>query len=92
MTNGHCVGLFDSTTVLRDQPAVGATMTFRLFADTPKAKLVVPIRSVRYASMRGTDVAIIQLGSTRAALSGLPGYRLGPAPRAGTTSGWWASR
>ncbi len=85
MTNGHCVGLFDSTTVLRDQPAVGATMTFRLFADTPKAKLVVPIRSVRYASMRGTDVAIIQLGSTRAALSGLPGYRLGPPPRAGTT-------
>jgi hypothetical protein len=84
MTNGHCVGLFDSSTVLRDEPATGATMTFRLFADTPTAAVVVPIRSVRYATMRGTDVAIIQLATTRAALSGLAGFRLGAAPRAGT--------
>ena len=84
MTNGHCVGLFDSTTVVRDQPVAAATMTFRLFADTPNARLVVPIRSVRYATMRGTDVAIIQLGTTRAALSGLAAYRLGAAPRPAT--------
>jgi len=84
MTNGHCVGLSDSSTVLRDQAADGASMTFRRFADTAKAEFVVPISSVRYATMRGTDVAIVQLGATRAALRGLAAYGLGSTPRPGT--------
>jgi hypothetical protein len=83
MTNGHCVGIFDNTTVLRDEPARDATITFRRFHDTMGQARAVPIRAVRYATMRGTDVAVLQLGATRAALNDLAWYRLGPAPAKG---------
>lgn len=81
MTNGHCVGVFDSTTVLRDAPAEGATVTFRLFADTPTAVAEVPVQTIRYATMRGTDVAVLELATTRSAVIGLQPYALGSPPR-----------
>jgi hypothetical protein len=84
MTNGHCVDLFDSTTVLHDEPVEGATAQFRLFADTPTAVAEVPVAVVRYATMRGTDVAILELGVTRSGVIGLASYPLGSLPAEGT--------
>src|SRR5688572_7242580 len=65
LTNGHCVGLFDNTSVMRDAPADGATVRFRLFADRPDDEAVVPVETVLYGTMRGTDVAVLQLAATR---------------------------
>jgi hypothetical protein len=83
MTNGHCVGIFDAVTVVRDAPAEDATVTFRLFADTPTAVAEVPVATVRYGTMRGTDVAVLELATTRSAVIGLQPYTLGSPPREG---------
>jgi hypothetical protein len=84
MSNGRCVGIVDSTTVVRDQPAEGASVTFGQFADTPSDHAEVAVRTVRYATMRGTDVAILELAATRRDLAGLTSYDLADPPADGT--------
>lgn len=81
LTNGHCVGIFDATTVLVEFPATEAVLRFRLFADTPDAVVDVPVTAIAYGSMRATDVAVLELGATRADLQGLAAYMPG-SPRA----------
>jgi hypothetical protein len=85
MTNGHCVGLLDSTTVVRDGTGGDGILTFRLFQDTPSDHAEVPVASVLYATMRGSDVAILALGASRRALAGLTAYGLASPPRDGET-------
>jgi Trypsin-like peptidase domain len=87
MTNGHCVGLFDSTTVVRDGTGGDGVVTFRLYQDTPSDHAEVPVTSVLYATMRGTDVAILALGASRRALVGLTAYGLASPPRDGEAIG-----
>ncbi|MET0578582.1 MAG: trypsin-like peptidase domain-containing protein [Ilumatobacteraceae bacterium] len=84
VTNGHCVGIFDATTVLVEQPVTDAALRFRLFADTNPAVFNVPVTAVAYASMRATDVAVLRLGATRQELAGLGAYALGAAPLEGS--------
>jgi hypothetical protein len=83
LTNGHCVGLFDNTSVVRDAPAEGASVRFRLFADRPDDEAVVPVETVLYGTMRGTDVAVLQLAATRSDVIGLASYALARPPSAG---------
>ncbi len=85
MTNGHCVGIFDSETVIRDGVGAEGRVTFRRFADTPDAHTDVAVRGVRYATMRGTDVAVVELDATRADLAGLASYHLAAPPPPGAT-------
>ena len=75
LTNGHCVGLFSNDT-LTDQELPGATAVFDYFADTPK-RLTVPVVRAAYASMKGTDLAVLQLDSTIGDLAAA-GYRPWP--------------
>lgn len=63
VTNGHCVGLFDSQTIINNQEVEG-TATFALFNDSLSKKHTVAIDEVVWASMRGTDVAILRLETT----------------------------
>ncbi|MEO5964167.1 MAG: trypsin-like peptidase domain-containing protein, partial [Candidatus Limnocylindrales bacterium] len=67
LTNGHCVGI-NGNDVLVDQPLDGATAVFDYFADTPERR-EVPVTKVVYASMKGTDLAILQLDATVGALA-----------------------
>lgn len=86
MTNGHCVGIFDATTVIFDDPAPeGARVTFGRFADVPDGEVEVPVTRVRYGTMRSTDVAILELGMTRAELveREIPSYGLTVSPPPG---------
>jgi len=83
LTNGHCVGLDDSTTTVRDQPVDGATVRFRSFADTPSDVAEVPVETVRYATARGADVAVLELGTTRSGVIGLASYALAAPPADG---------
>jgi hypothetical protein len=83
MTTGRCVGLADASTVLRDQPGTGGVVTFRLFQDTPSDHAEIPVERVLYATMRGTDVAILALGASRRELAGLTAYGLTDTPSAG---------
>lgn len=86
LTNGHCVNLFDATTVLVDEPAPdGAVARFGLFADSPDVVVEVPVATVAYGSMRATDVAILELDATRDELEGegLTSYSLAAPPSDG---------
>jgi hypothetical protein len=83
MTSGHCVGIFDNTTIVRDRRAQGASVTFGMFADTPNDHAEVAVRTVRYGTMRGTDVAILELAATRRDLAGLASYDVADTPAPG---------
>ena len=87
LTNGHCVGIFDATTVLEDVPVTDAQLRFRLFPDTLDAVVGVPVTEIAYASMRATDVAVLRLGATRQELDGLTAYALGAPPAPGDQVG-----
>lgn len=85
LTNGHCVGLFDSAAVLAGQPAQGRAR-FNLFIDDFSRELSVNVTEVSWASMRGTDIAVLKadqtLGELRA--QGVRAYQLAGLPKAGT--------
>lgn len=75
LTNGHCLGI-DGNETFTDQPLEGVTAVFDYFADTPE-RLTIPVTRVAWASMKGTDVAILELDTTAGDLGGA-GYRLWP--------------
>lgn len=85
MTNGHCVEVFDSTTVVHQAPVEGEAR-FQLFKDNLAAAVSVKINEISWASMRGTDIAILKTEQTLAELQqqGLNAYTLAPLPKAGT--------
>lgn len=68
VTAGRCTGLADSSTVLSDQVVRSGHVEFNTFAAMTTAKQVqtvsVPIEEVTWASARGTDLAVLQLGTT----------------------------
>ncbi|MGB8020845.1 MAG: serine protease [Candidatus Nanopelagicales bacterium] len=68
VTNGHCVGVSDSTAVLSDEALRGATIEFNAFAaatsDTQPNLVPAPVHRVVWASMRWTDLAVLQLGTS----------------------------
>jgi hypothetical protein len=70
LTNGHCVQLYyqprTAFEVLRDQNVEDRTMnvSFNYFADTQDKVVQVPIKSILYSTMKGIDLAVLQLAST----------------------------
>lgn len=88
LTNGHCVDIFDGTTVLRDIPveAGRGEVAFGARPDgTPEHQ--VPLSSIRWASMKGTDLAILELDTTLQGLlaAGVPAYPVGAPVAEGAT-------
>lgn len=83
LTNGHCVGIFDSRTVIVDGPG-GGVVAFNRFVDTDDVE--VGVRSVRWATMRGVDLAVLELDQTVGALgdAGVAAYALRPFALEGT--------
>jgi Trypsin-like peptidase domain len=61
-TNGHCVAFPGTNQVLLDQPG-GGSVVFDFFVDTQSRQLRVPIRRVAYATMKGRDLALIELSA-----------------------------
>lgn len=73
VTNGHCVGIDDSTSVLAGSPRRGASVEFNAFASegADGSDLVAtPVEQVAWASMRWTDTAVLRLGTTYGELAG----------------------
>lgn len=64
ITNGHCAQSWDANGVFIDLPAEGWSATFNYFADNPDAHLTVPAARVAYSTMKGRDVAIVELAAT----------------------------
>ena len=65
LTNGHCAQDWDANRVIVDQePGDGWRVTFNYFIDTPEAAVTVPVRRVAYSTMKGRDVALLELDTT----------------------------
>jgi hypothetical protein len=69
ITNGHCAQEWLANDVLTDLPATDMTMRFNYFADTQDAQVTVPARTIVYSTMKGRDVAIVELDTTLGALA-----------------------
>jgi hypothetical protein len=80
LTNGHCIDLLPPSEVRRDARARG-TVTF----GWPGGPLdeTAEVSSVRWASMKGTDLAILELDRTLEDLqaAGVPAYPIALEPR-----------
>lgn len=64
LTNGHCAQEWDGNAVNIDQPADGWEAVFNYFIDTQDRQIAVPAAKVAYSTMKGRDIAIIELDST----------------------------
>jgi hypothetical protein len=69
-TNGHCSDFPGANEVLPDRPVTRHTVTFNYFADTRAAHRVVPVARTAYATMKGHDIAIVELAIRYADLVG----------------------
>ncbi|BCS35188.1 trypsin [Luteitalea sp. TBR-22] len=80
-TNGHCSDFPGPNEVLPDRPVSRHTVTFDYFVDTRASQVIVPVSRVVYASMKGQDIAVLELEARYADLArqGLAGWR--PAER-----------
>lgn len=90
VTAGRCVGIDDSATVLAGVPLPGAAVELSTFAaeepgEAP-APVTIPVVEVVWASVRGTDLAVLRLGATYRDLDGRgirPIRPVAPLPESG---------
>jgi hypothetical protein len=61
-TNAHCVAFPGANEVLQDLPGQGSVV-FDFFVDTQPRQRPVPIRRVAYATMKGHDLALLELSA-----------------------------
>jgi hypothetical protein len=74
VTSARCVGQTDPTTVMAGQDLTDVSVEFNVFAPLSTAKqadlVKAPIDAVEWASVRGTDLAVLRLGATYGELAG----------------------
>ena len=70
LTNGHCAQEWDANRVTLDAPAGDWDAVFNYFADTI-AQQTVPATKVAYSTMKGRDLAVIELAATVGELAGM---------------------
>lgn len=64
LTNGHCPDFPGSNDVLIDRPAPSShRVIFNYFADTTAQQLTVPVSRIAYATMKGQDIAVLELSA-----------------------------
>jgi hypothetical protein len=63
LTNGHCSDFPGPNEVLPDRPAVRHQVIFNYFADTTRAQVAVPVARIAYATMKGHDIAVLELSA-----------------------------
>jgi len=88
LTNGHCVlGALRNEVATDVQVPAGSVFTFQYFVDAPSRRESVAVRAIPYATLKGLDLAVIEIDTTWAALAaaGIRPLRLsafGPRPGA----------
>lgn len=73
LTSGHCVQQWADLTsahdVLVDVVPDGAQVTFNYFHDTQSSQVTVAVARIRYSTMKGRDLAVLELDTTGGALA-----------------------
>lgn len=68
LTSGNCALAWDSNDVIIERLDNSMQVTFGYFFDTPRQQNTVKVKRVAYATMKGTDLAVLELDTTYAAL------------------------
>ena len=74
ITAGHCISMGPSNEVILDLPASNISATFGYFIDTPDQQVRFNSKRIAYSSMKGTDLAIVELDATDGQVAAM-GYR-----------------
>lgn len=75
ITGGHCISMQGpSNEVILDRPASNVSVTFGYFIDTQDQQARFNAKRIAYSSMKGTDIAIVELDATYGQVAG-KGYR-----------------
>jgi hypothetical protein len=84
LTNGHCVGIVGANEVWVNRPAEGMAIAFDWFIDRPEHR-TVPVTTIAWATMRDTDLAVLELAATPDELRGVGvrGWRPQAVPAGG---------
>jgi hypothetical protein len=69
LTNGHCAIFQGANEVNLDQPGRGAAV-FNYFVDAQGAQVRVAVKRVAYSTMKGIDLAVLELDSTLNEMAG----------------------
>lgn len=65
LTNGHCVlGASGNEVALDSRVPQGAAFITRYFVDTPARRQSIPVKAIPYATLKGLDLAVIELDAT----------------------------
>ncbi|MCO5187712.1 MAG: hypothetical protein M9918_05830 [Anaerolineae bacterium] len=64
LTSGRCAGAFGANETFTDREVDGWIVQFNNFADMPDAQVELPVQRIVYATMRGMDVAVLELDAT----------------------------
>ncbi len=64
LTNGHCAQPWDANAVFTNILAADMSMTFNYFVDTIDQQVTIPVNRVAYSTMKGRDVALVELSAT----------------------------
>lgn len=67
LTAGHCVEIWEPDEVVRDRPAPAYEITFDYFSDDAE-RSTFRARAVAYGTMKGRDIAVVELDATVGAL------------------------
>jgi hypothetical protein len=89
LTAGHCISL-EPYGVIRNQPFTGQVQ-FKFFADTSDRRVTVRSRTTGWSTMKGTDLALLELDTTLGDLAaqGIRPLRLASSsPEAGRAVFW----
>jgi uncharacterized protein (TIGR03437 family) len=89
LTAGHCISL-EPYGVIRNQPLT-AQVQFNFFVDTPERRVTVRTRATGWSTMKGVDLALVELSATLGDLAaqGIRPLRLAPSePQAGRAVFW----
>lgn len=68
LTAGHCAGAFGANEVITGRAEADYEAAFHFFADTAADELAIGSVAVAFATMKGTDLALIELDATLAEL------------------------
>jgi hypothetical protein len=64
LTSGHCAGAFGANEVIVERAETGYEVAFGTFADTAGSESDIPSVAVAFATLKGTDLAVVELDAT----------------------------
>lgn len=71
LTNGHCPDFPGANEVIINRPAPAAhRVIFNYFADTTSQHVSVPVARIAYATMKGRDIAVLELAARYREIAG----------------------